>query len=67
MESQTPTSRKGAQQLTGRLVALGQFISHFTDRLNPFFTTLKGIKQTDLNKECDQAFMEIKQYLTKNW
>ena len=53
MESQTPTSRKGAQQLTGRLVALGQFISHFTDRLNPFFTTLKGIKQTDLNKECD--------------
>ena len=39
---QTPTSRKGVQQLTGRLVALGRFISHFTDRLKPFFATLKG-------------------------
>ena len=42
--SQAPTSRKGVQQLTGRLAALGRFISHFIDRLKPFFITLKGAK-----------------------
>ena len=65
MESQTPTSRKGVQQLTGWLAALGWFISHFTDRLKSFFTTRKGAKLTGWNKECNQAFMSIKQYLTK--
>ena len=37
MKSQTPTTRKGVQQLIDRLAALGQFISRFTDRLKPFF------------------------------
>ena len=60
IESHTPTSKKGVQQLTGRLGALRRFISHFTDRLKLFFTTLKGTKLTDWNKECDQDFMEIK-------
>ena len=49
MESETPTSRKGVQRLIGRLTTLGQFISHFTDRLKPFFTTLKGAKLTGYN------------------
>ena len=51
MESQTLTSRKGVQQLTGWLAALGQFISRFTDRLKPFFTTLKGAKLIGWDKE----------------
>ena len=63
MDSQIPTSKKGVQQLTGRLVALGRFISCFTDRLKPFFITLRGVKRVGWNEECDQAFMEIKQYL----
>ena len=41
LESLAPVSRKWVQQLTGRLAALGQFISRFTDRLKPFFVTLK--------------------------
>ena len=65
MDSQIPTFRKGVQQLTSRLAALGRFISHFTDRLKPFFITLRGTKRVDWNEECDQAFMAIKQYLTK--
>ena len=44
MDSQAPTSRKGVQQLTSRLAALERFISSFTDRLNPFFITLRGAK-----------------------
>ena len=46
LESPTPASRKGVQQLTGklagRLATLGRFISQFTDCLKPFFVTLKG-------------------------
>ena len=53
------------RQLIGLLAALKRFISRFTDRLNPFFTILKGDKLTDRNKECDQAFMAIKQYLNE--
>ena len=65
MESQPLTTRKGVQQLTSRLVALGRFISHFTDRLKPFFTTLKGEKCARWDTKCDQALIAIKQYLTK--
>ena len=54
------------QQLTGQLAALGRFISCFIDRLKPFFTTLKGAKLTGWNKECDQDFMAIKQYLIES-
>ena len=41
MDSQTLASRKGVHQITGRLAALGRFISRFTYRLKPFFATLK--------------------------
>ena len=40
LDSPTPNSRKGVQQLTCRLVALGRFISRFTNHLKPFFATL---------------------------
>ena len=65
LQSPIPSSKKGIQQLTGRLAALGRFISQFTDRLKPFFTTPKGANRAEWNEECDQAFIEIKKYLTK--
>ena len=65
MESQPPTTRKGVQQLAGQLAALGLFISRFTDRLKPFFTTLKWAKCAGWDTECDQALIAIKQYLTE--
>ena len=65
LESPTPTSRKRVQQLTGRLVTLGRFISRFTDRLKPFFVTLKGANQAECNEECDKALTTIKQYLAE--
>ena len=65
LQSPAPNSKKGIQQLTGRLAALGRFISRFTDRLKPFFTTLRGANRAELNEECNRAFMAIKQYLTK--
>ena len=63
LQSSAPTSKKGIQQLTGRLAALGSFISRFTDHLKPFFTTLRGASRAEWNEECDRAFVAIKQYL----
>ena len=45
LESPTLASRKWVQQLTGRLATPGRFISRFTNRLKPFFVTLKGDNQ----------------------
>ena len=53
MDSRIPISRKGVQQLTGRLVALRRLISHFTNWLKPFFITLRGAKRDDRNEECN--------------
>ena len=65
LESPAPTSRKGVQQLTGRLATLGRFISRFTNHLKSFFATLKGANWAGWHEECDEAFTAIKQYLTE--
>ena len=52
MDCQAPTSRKGVQQLTGRLAALGCFISRFTNRLKTFFFYhSKGSQKGRLERE----------------
>ena len=63
LQSSAPSSKKGIQQLTGQLAALGRFIPQFTDRLKPLFATLRGASRAEWNEECDRAFTEIKQYL----
>ena len=65
LKSLAPSSKKEIQRLTGRLAALGHFISRFTDRLKPFFTTLRGASWAEWDEECDRAFVAIKQYLTE--
>ena len=65
LESLAPSFRKGIQQLTDRLAALGRFISQSTDRLKPFFSSLKEVNRARWNEECDWAFTHIKQYLAK--
>ena len=51
--------------MTSRLAALKRFISRFTDRLKPFFATLKGSNLAGWNEECDEALTAIKQYLVE--
>ena len=51
LHSPAPSSKKEIQRLTGRLAALGPFISRFTDRLKPFFTTLRGAILVEWNEE----------------
>ena len=65
LQSPAPRSKKEIQQLTGRLAALDRFISRFTDRLKPFFTTLRGASRAEWDEECHRALVAIKQYLTE--
>ena len=65
LESSAPAFRKDVQQLTGRLAVLGRFISRFTNRLKPFFATLKGANRAVWNEEYDEALAAIKQYLVE--
>ena len=65
LNSLAPSTRKGVQQLTCWLVTLGRFISRFTDRLKPFFATLRGVNRARWNEECDQALVAIKCYLAE--
>ena len=63
LQSPTPSSKKGIQRLTSLLATVGRFISRFTDRLKPFFTTLRGANRAKWIEECDKAFVAIKKYL----
>jgi hypothetical protein len=63
LEMQPPTTTKEIQRLTGKVVALNRFMSRSTDKCLPFFKTLK--KAFVWIDECQQAFEELKRYLTK--
>ena len=51
--------------LTKMLVALNRFISKFADCCQPFYQLLKKWKGFQWNEECDKAFQDLKEYLTR--
>ena len=51
--------------MTGMLAALNQFIFRFVDRCRPFYQLLKKWKGFRWDEECDAAFRDLKDYLTK--
>ena len=53
---------KEVQSLNGKVVALNRFVSRVTDKCLPFFCTLK--KSFEWTDECQQAFEELKAYLS---
>ncbi|CAL9021230.1 unnamed protein product [Prunus brigantina] len=61
-----PKTQKDIQILTRRVAALTRFISKATDKCVPFFKALKGGKhQITWTPECDQAFQNLKNYMSK--
>ena len=60
----SPNCKKDVQKLTGRIAALSRFISRSSERSHNFFNILK--KNTDFvwTEECEEAFQELKFYLT---
>ncbi|CAL8994500.1 unnamed protein product [Prunus brigantina] len=66
IDMETPKTQKDIQSLTGRVAAFTRFISKATDKCVPFFKALKGGKhQIAWTPECDQAFQNLKNYMSK--
>ena len=59
------SNSKEVQVLTGMLAALNRFISKFTNRHQPFYQLLKKWRGFQWNEECDRAFRDLKDYLTR--
>jgi hypothetical protein len=63
LRMEPPSTRKGAQRLTGRLASLNRFISRSAERNLPFFKVLKSSKVFQWGPTQQKAFEELKQYL----
>jgi ribonuclease HI len=60
-----PTCIKDVQNLTGCMAALNRFISKFGERGLPFFKLLKHQEKFVWTPEADQAFAQLKDFLSK--
>nr|XP_023892690.1 uncharacterized protein LOC112004688 [Quercus suber] len=60
-----PSNPKEVQVLTGMLAALNRFISKLANRCRPLYQILKKWAGFLWNKECDQAFRDLKDYLVR--
>ncbi|CAL2239209.1 unnamed protein product [Prunus armeniaca] len=66
IDMETSKTQKDIQSLTGRVAALTRFISKATDKCVPFFKALKGGKHhITWTPECDQAFQNLKNYMSQ--
>jgi hypothetical protein len=65
IEAMRPPARlKDVQRLTGSLAALSRFILRLAERALPFFKLMRGFGPFAWTEEAEQAFQEMKQYLT---
>ena len=62
IEMKPPRNVKEVQSLNGKVAALNRFVSRATGKCLPFFRTLK--KSFEWANECQQAFEELKAYLS---
>ncbi|XP_056857632.1 uncharacterized protein LOC108858710 [Raphanus sativus] len=60
----SPRNRREVQRLTIRIAALNRFISRSTDKCLPFYDLLRGNKKFIWDDRCEDAFTQLKQYLT---
>jgi hypothetical protein len=63
LRMEPPSTKKGAQRLTGRLASLNRFISRSAERNLPFFEVLKSDDVFQWGSAQQKAFKELKQYL----
>ena len=62
MEMAPPRNVKEVQSLNGKIAALNRFVSRAIDKCLPFLCTLK--KSFEWTTKCQQAFEELKAYLS---
>ncbi|XP_048613129.1 uncharacterized protein LOC111208165 [Brassica napus] len=59
-----PTNSREVHRLIGRIAALNRFISRSTDKCLPFYELLRGNKRFVWDEKCEEAFNQLKHYLT---
>jgi ribonuclease HI/transposase InsO family protein len=64
LELPSPRNAREVQRLTGRIAALNRFISRSTDKCLPFYNLLKRRAQFDWDKDSEEAFEKLKDYLS---
>ncbi|KAF8112120.1 hypothetical protein N665_0067s0039 [Sinapis alba] len=60
----SPKNSCEVQQLTGWIAALNRFIARSTDKCLPFYELLRGNKRFVWDEKCEEAFNQMKHYLT---
>lgn len=60
-----PWTTKEVQKLTGRMAALGRFLSRARHKCLPFIT-LEKVKDFFWLEECQKSFEQLKQYLASS-
>jgi hypothetical protein len=63
-EMRPPRNLKEMQCLAGCMAALGRFIARSGEKALPFFKLMKRAGKFEWTPEADQAFAELKRYLT---
>jgi len=61
----SPSCIREVQQLTGRMVALARFLAKGGDRGHPYFQCLQKNNKFQWTPDCEQAFTELKEYLSR--
>jgi len=59
----SPTSVKEMQHLTGRMAALSRFVLVGGEKEHPYFQCLRSNSRFVWTKECEEAFLKLKEYL----
>ena len=60
----SPQTLREMQKLTGRVIALGCFISKLGEHALPFFKVMKKKGPFEWTQEAEEAFQDLKKYLT---
>ncbi|CAA7018421.1 unnamed protein product [Microthlaspi erraticum] len=65
LDMPSPENTREVQRLTGRIAALNRFISRSTDKCLPFYQLLRGNKKFLWDEKCEEAFKQLKTYLSE--
>ena len=65
LDMEPPKSVRDVQKLTGRIAALGRFVSKSGDKCLPFFKALKKVKNFEWTDESQVAFEHLKKYMAE--
>lgn len=60
----SPENTREFQILTGIIAALNRFISRSTDKCLPLYQLLRGSKRSEWDEKCEEAFKQLKEYLS---